>query len=144
MTSEIKSAPRKSTAGRQLSPEQATAAQMVADAKVRGLALTGPDGLLKVFTKNVLEAALNEEMTEHLGHAKNRAEDGRSSTNVRNGTRPKTVVSDAVGEVTIEVPRDREGTFTPRIVKKRQRRLTAVDDVVLSLYSKGLSTGEIS
>jgi transposase-like protein len=144
MTSEIKSAPRKSVAGRQLSPEQAAAAQMVADAKVRGLALTGPDGLLKVFTKNVLEAALNEEMTEHLGHDKNRAEDGRTSTNVRNGSRPKTVVSDAVGEVTIDVPRDREGTFTPQIVKKRQRRLTAVDDVVLSLYSKGLTTGEIS
>ena len=144
MTSETKSAPRKPVAGRQLSPEQAAAAQMVADAKVRGLALTGPDGLLKVFTKNVLEAALNEEMTEHLGHEKNRTEDGRTSTNVRNGSRPKTVVSDAVGEVTVDVPRDREGTFTPQIVKKRQRRLTAVDDVVLSLYSKGLTTGEIS
>ena len=144
MTSETKSAPRKPVAGRQLSPEQAAAAQMVADAKVRGLALTGPDGLLKVFTKNVLEAALNEEMTEHLGHEKNRTEDGRTSTNVRNGSRPKAVVSDAVGEVTVDVPRDREGTFTPQIVKKRQRRLTAVDDVVLSLYSKGLTTGEIS
>jgi transposase-like protein len=144
MTSEIKSAPRKPVAGRQLSPEQAAAAQMVADAKVRGLALTGPDGLLKVFTKNVLEEALNQEMTEHLGHEKNRAEEDRSATNVRNGSRSKTVVSDAVGEVTIDVPRDREGTFAPQIVKKRQRRLTAVDDVVLSLYSKGLTTGEIS
>jgi putative transposase len=51
-------------------------------------------------------------------------------------------VSDAVGEVVIEVPRDREGTFTPRIVKKRQRRFTEVDEIVLSLYSKGLTTGE--
>jgi putative transposase len=130
--------------GRQLSPEQAAAAAMVAEARERGLALTGPDGLLKLFTKNVLETALNEEMTEHLGHEKNRAEPGRESTNVRNGTRPKTVISDAAGEVDIEVPRDRESTFEPRIVKKRQRRLTHVDEIVLSLYAKGMTTGEIS
>ena len=117
---------------------------MVAEAKARGLALTGPDGLLKLFTKNVLETALGEEMTEHLGHEKNRAEPGRESTNIRNGTRSKTVLSDAVGEVAIEVPRDREGTFEPQIVKKRQRRLGDVDEIVLSLYAKGLTTGEIS
>jgi putative transposase len=130
--------------GRQLSPEQVAAAAMVADAKARGLELTGPDGLLKLFTKNVLEAALNEEMTDHLGHEKNRAETGRQSANVRNGIRPKTVVSDAAGEIRIDVPRDRAGTFEPKIVKKRQRRLSGVDEVVLSLYSKGLTTGEIS
>src|SRR3954452_24273685 len=144
MTSEIKSAPRKPVAGRQLSPEQAAAAQMVADAKVRGLALTGPDGLLKVFTKNVLETALAEEMTEHLGYKKNRAEPDRESTNVRNGVRRKTVISDAAGKVRIEVPRDRDATFEPQIVKKRQRRLGDVDEIVLSLYAKGLTTGEIS
>src|SRR5918911_2073784 len=83
-------------------------------------------------------------MTEHLGHEKNRAEEGRESTNVRNGSRAKTVVSDAAGEVRIDVPRDREGTFEPQIVKKRQRRLTDVDEIVLSLYAKGLTTGEIS
>jgi transposase-like protein len=130
--------------GRPLSPEQAAAAAMVAEARPRGLELTGPRGLLNLFTKNVLETALNEEMTEHIGHEKNRAEPGRESTNVRNGTRPKTVLSDAVGEVCIEVPRDRDGTFDPQIVKKRQRRLSNVDEVVLSLYSKGLTTGEIS
>jgi hypothetical protein len=69
--------------GPQLSPEQAAAAAMVAEAKARGLELTGPNGLLKMFTKNVLETALNEEMTEHLGHEKNHAEAGRESTNVR-------------------------------------------------------------
>src|SRR4051795_82477 len=95
---------------RELSPEQAAAAAMVAEAKARGLALTGPEGLLKLFTKNVLETALAEEMTEHLGHEKNRAGSERDSTNVRNGTRSKTVVSDAAGEVEINVPRDREGT----------------------------------
>jgi putative transposase len=129
---------------RQLSAEQAAAAAMVAEAKARGLALTGPDGLLKQFTKNVLEAALNEEMTEHLGHPKNQPDPDRESTNVRNGSRSKSVVSDAAGEVSIDVPRDRESTFEPQIVRKRQRRLANVDEIVLSLYAKGLTTGEIS
>jgi transposase-like protein len=145
MTSESVDAPKKTRrVGRQLSPEQAAAAAMVAEAKARGLELTGPGGLLKLFTKNVLETALNEEMTEHLGHDRNRVEPGRESSNVRNGIRSKTVTSDSVGEVQIDVPRDREGTFEPQIVKKRQRRLSGVDEVVLSLYAKGLTTGEIS
>lgn len=145
MTSDVVS-PRKSEkrAGRQVSPEQAAAAAMVAQAREQGLDLTGPDGLLKLFTKNVLETALNEEMTEHLGHAKNQADPDRDSANVRNGTRTKTVVSDAVGEVEVAVPRDRDSTFEPQIVKKRQRRLGDVDEIVLSLYAKGLTTGEIS
>jgi putative transposase len=130
--------------GRELSPEQAAAAAMVAEARKRGLELTGPDGLLKLFTKSVLETALNEEMTEHLGHEKNQADPDRDSTNVRNGTRSKTVISGAAGEVVVDGPRDREGTFTPQIAKKRQRRLSDVDEVVLSLYAKGLTTGEIS
>src|SRR3954471_18511686 len=115
MTSEIVS-PRKSESkpARELSPEQAAAAAMVAEAKARGLALTGPDGLQKLFTKNVLEAALNEEMTEHLGHAKNQVDPERESANVRNGTRSNTVISDAAGEVEIDVPRDRESSFEPQ------------------------------
>src|SRR3954466_14495574 len=145
MTSNIVTQRKKTEgAGRQLSPEQAAAAAMVAEAKARGLELTGPNGLLKLFTRNVLETALNEEMTEHLGHEKNQAKSGRESANVRNGSRGKTVISDAAGEVRIDVPRDREGTFEPQIVKKRQRRLTEVDEIVLSLYAKGLTTGEIS
>jgi putative transposase len=129
---------------RELSPEQAAAVAMVEAAREQGLSLFGPDGLLRLFTKNVLEAALNAEMTEHLGHAKNQVDPDRGSTNVRNGTRSKTVISDAVGEIEIEVPRDREGSFRPQIVKKRQRRLGDVDGIVLSLYAKGLTTGEIS
>ena len=117
---------------------------MVGQARQQGLELTGPDGLLKLFTKNVLETALNEEMTEHLGHEPNRTDTERESVNIRNGTRTKTVISDAVGEVEIAVPRDREGTFEPQIVRKRQRRLNSVDEVVLSLYAKGMTTGEIS
>jgi putative transposase len=144
MTSDLVSPRKSDKPGRQLSPEQAAAAAMVAEAKARGVALTGPDGLLKLFTKNVLETALNEEMTEHLGHEKNQAEPGRESTNVRNGSRSKTVISDAAGEVEVNVPRDRESTFEPQIVRKRQRRLTDVDEIVLSLYAKGMTTGEIS
>jgi putative transposase len=145
MTSDLVSACKgEGKSGWQLSPEQAAAAAMVAEAKARGLALTGPDGLLKLFTKNVLETALNEEMTEHLGHEKNQAEPGRDSANVGNGSRSKTVLSDAAGEVEIDVPRDRESTFAPQIVRKRQRRLTDVDEIVLSLYAKGMITGEIS
>src|SRR3954469_17395206 len=145
MTSNVVSPRRKIEGdGRQLSPEQAAAAAMVTEAKARGLELTGPNGLLKLFTRNVLATALNDEMTEHLGHEKNLADPGRESTNVRNGSRGKTVISDAAGEVRIDVPRDREGTFEPQIVKKRQRRLTEVDVIVLSLYAKGMTTGEIS
>src|SRR5262249_5229788 len=64
--------------------------------------------------------------------------------NVRNGSRSKTVLTEASGQVGIEVPRDRDGSFEPQIVKKRQRRLTGVDEIVVSLYAKGLTTREIS
>src|SRR4051812_27042573 len=126
------------------SAEELAAKELVRLAREQGLSLTGPDGLLKQFTKSVLEMALNEEMTEHLGHEKHRAPDDRDSTNIRNGTRPKTVLTEASGQVEIDVPRDRAATFEPQIVKKRQRRLSGVDEVVLSLYAKGLTTGEIS
>ena len=111
-------------------------------AREQGLSLTGPDGLLKQLTKTVLETALDQEMTEHLGHEKRSP--AVAAGNVRNGTRPKTVLTEASGQVAIEVPRDRAGTFEPQIVRKRQRRLNGVDEIVLSLYAKGLTTGEIS
>ena len=82
-------------------------------------------------------------MTEHLGHEKHHGPEGGAG-NVRNGTGPKTVLTDAAGEVDIQVPRDRAGTFAPVIVKKRQRRLSDVDAVAIWLYAKGLTTGEIS
>jgi transposase-like protein len=125
------------------SAEAAAAAELVRLAKEQGLSLTGPDGLLKQLTKVVLETALNEEMTEHLGYGKHDPA-GAGSGNVRNGSRSKTVLTDGTGHVQIEVPRDRAGSFEPQIVKKRQRRLTGVDEIVLSLYAKGLTTGEIS
>ena len=125
------------------SAEQQAAAELVRLAKEQGLSLTGPDGLLKQLTKTVLETALNEEMTEHLGYEKHDPV-GVGAGNIRNGTRSKTVLTDATGHVSIEVPRDRAGTFEPQIVRKRQRRLNGVDEIVLSLYAKGLTTGEIS
>jgi putative transposase len=123
--------------------EQLAAEELVRRAREQGLSLTGPDGLLKQLTKTVLETALNQEMTEHLGHEKH-GRPAAGTENVRNGTRAKTVLTEASGQVGIEVPRDREGTFEPQIVRKRQRRLTGVDEIVLSLYAKGLTTGEIS
>jgi transposase-like protein len=125
------------------SAEQAAAEELVRRAREQGLSLAGPDGLLKQLAKTVLETALDQELTEHLGHEKNGPvvnEDG----NVRNGTRPKTVLTEGTGEVRVDVPRDRAGTFEPQVIRKRQRRLAGVDEIVLSLYAKGLTTGEIS
>lgn len=104
--------------------------------------MTGPDGLLKALTKMVVESALQEEMTEHLGYEAGEAT-GRNGGNSRNGLRTKTVITDTCGPVTIEVPRDREGTFDPVVVPKRARRLPDLDTVVLSLSAKGLTHGEI-
>ena len=96
--------------------------------------MTGPGGLLKALTKTVIETALDEEMAEHLGYDKHDPV-GRNRGNSRNGKRSKTVLTDS-GEVEIEVPRDRDGTFEPVIVAKRQRRLSDIDEMVLSLYAK--------
>src|SRR4051794_4401740 len=96
------------------SAEQQAAAELVRLATEQGLSLTGPDGLLNQLTKAVLETALNEELTEHLGYAKHDPA-GAGSDNVRNGSRPKTVLTDATGHVQIDVPRDRARAFEPQI-----------------------------
>ena len=118
------------------------AEQLLAQAKEQGIELVGPNGLLNQLTKNVLETALDVEMAEHLGYDKHDPA-GRGSGNSRNGSRAKTVFTE-IGPVEIEVPRDTNSTFDPVIVKKRQRRLTGVDEIVLSLTAKGLTTGEIA
>ncbi|SEE72395.1 Transposase (or an inactivated derivative) [Streptomyces sp. 2231.1] len=115
---------------------------LVARAQPDGLQLTGEGGLLQQLTKRLLESALEGEMTDHLGYDRHDPA-GKNGGNLRNGKRAKTVVMD-VGPVQMEVPRDREGGFEPQIVKKRQRRLTGVDEMVLSLSAKGLTHGEIS
>jgi putative transposase len=125
----------------EVDPQQ-LAEQLLAQAKARGVDLVGPNGLLNQLTKNVLETALEAEMSEHLGYDKHDVA-GRTGGNSRNGTRVKTVLTE-IGPVQIEVPRDTDASFTPQIVRKRQRRLSGVDDIVLSLSAKGLTTGEIS
>jgi|SRR6218665_146639 len=120
--------------------EQQLAEQLLKQAKDQGVDLVGPDGLLDGLTERVLETALEAEMTEHLGYEKQAVS---SSENARNGTRSKTVLTE-VGAVQIEVPRDRDGSFDPKILKKRQRRLTGVDEIVLSLTARGLTTGEVA
>jgi len=122
--------------------QQQLAEQLVEQAGAEGSNLVGPDGMLAGLTKNVLETALEAEMSEHLGYDKHQAS-GRNGENSRNGTRPKTVQTE-VGPVEIEVPRDREGTVEPGIVKKRQRRLDGIDEIVLSLTARGLTTGEVA
>jgi putative transposase len=116
--------------------------QLVGQAKERGVKLAGEGGLLQALTRRLLESALEGEITDHLGYEKHDGA-GDGSGNSRNGKRAKTVLTD-IGPVEIEVPRDRAGTFEPQIVKKRQRRLSGVDEMVLSLSARGLTHGEIS
>lgn len=116
--------------------------ELVDQARAEGLQLTGEGGLLAKLTKLVVESALEGEMDDHLGYGKNDPA-GRGSGNSRNGRRAKTVLTEA-GPVELDVPRDRESSFEPKIVAKRQRRLTGVQDMVISLSAKGLTTGEIS
>jgi putative transposase len=94
------------------------------------------------LTKTVLETALEAEMAEHLGCERHDPV-GRDGGNSRNGTRTKTVLTE-IGPVQIEVPRDRDASFDPVIVRKRQRRLDGIDEIVLSLTARGLTTGEIA
>jgi transposase-like protein len=115
--------------------------ELVGRAQAEGLQLTGEGGLLQQLTKRLLESALEGEITDHLGYDKHDPA-GKNGGNSRNGTRAKTVLTD-VGPVEIIVPRDREGSFEPRIVKKRQKRLSGVDEMVISLAAKGLTTGEV-
>lgn len=103
-----------------------------------GLTLTGEGGLLQRLTKVVVESALDGEMDDHLGYGQHDPA-GRDGGNSRNGKRGKTLLTEA-GPVDIEVPRDRDATFQPKILAKRQRRLTGVDDLVVSLSAKGLTT----
>jgi transposase-like protein len=116
--------------------------RLVDQAQAEGLSLTGPGGLLSQLTKRVLESALEGEMDGHLGYARHDPA-GRNSGNSRNGRRTKTVLTES-GPVDIEVPRDRDSSFEPQIVGKRQSRVSGVDDLVISLSAKGLTHGEIS
>jgi putative transposase len=117
------------------------AEQLVALSRAEGIELTGADGLLTALMKTVLQTGMEVEMADHLGYEPHdRA--GFGSGNSRNGSYPKTV-STEIGDITIQVPRDRNGTFEPVTVPKHVRRLDGLNTNVLSLYAKGLTTGEI-
>src|SRR5690242_7442422 len=114
--------------------QQQLAEQLLTQAKEQGVELIGPGGLLNQLTKRVLETALEAEMTEHLGYDKHNPV-GRGSGNSRNGVRRKTVLTE-IGPVEIDVPRDTDSSFALAIVRKRQRRLDGVNQIVLSLASR--------
>ena len=103
--------------------------------------LLSDNGLLQQLTKALVERALNGEMTHHLGYEKN-SPAGNNSGNSRNGTTPKTIKGKR-GQMEIEVPRDRNAEFEPQLVKKNQKRFDGLDEKIISLYARGMTTREI-
>lgn len=103
--------------------------------------LIGEDGLLKRLTKKLVERALEAEMAEHLGHARNEPV-ANSTGNTRNGKSKKTLKGE-FGELPIDIPRDRHGSFEPQLIPKHQTRWTGFDDKILSLYARGMTVREI-
>src|SRR5436190_1022269 len=103
--------------------------------------IVGPGGLLAQLTKRLVERAMEVELTDHLGYEPHHEPPGGGG-NTRNGTSPKTLVTEQ-GKVPIDAPRDRDGSFEPKIVRKRQRRFQGFDDKIVTLYSRGLSIRDI-
>jgi len=115
--------------------------QLMAGA-LTGEEITGQGGLLSQLTKRMVERAMEVELTDHLGYEPHQEPPGGAG-NTRNGSTPKRLITDQ-GEVQINTPRDRDGSFEPRIVRKRQRRFEGFDDKILALYARGMSTRDIS
>ena len=147
--SDQKSDPSQSTTGAQSSREAAVdrlAGLLPPDAlddALKGLEpeeITGPGGLLTQLAGRVIETALGAELTEHLGHPPGGTP---QSANVRNGSGRKTVQTD-LGPVEIKTPRDRDGSFEPKLVGKRRTRLAGLDDKILGLYAGGMTVRDIS
>jgi putative transposase len=103
--------------------------------------IVGPGGVLSQLTKRLVERALEVEITDHVGYARHQEPAG-GAQNTRNGSTPKRLITEH-GEVPIDTPRDRDGSFDPKIVRKRQRRFEGFDDKILALYSRGMSTRDI-
>jgi putative transposase len=122
-----------------LEPAQIDA--LLADAEATGIGIDGPDGLISRMIKAVLERGLEVEMADHLGYDRGDPA-GHGSGNSRNGITSKTVITSA-GQARIEVPRDRNGSFDPRLVPKRKRRIGSTSDMILSLYARGMTTRDI-
>lgn len=107
-----------------------------------GVPLTGEGGLLKDMLKAALERGLDAELTEHVGYERGDAE-AALFPNSRNGSSSKTLATE-IGDVDLEIPRDRAGTFTPRLVPKGVRRLGGLDDMIISLYAGGMTVRDIA
>lgn len=121
-------------------PEELIDAVM-ANVDAGGVELLGPDGVLAELTKRILERGLAEELTEHLGYEPGDPA-GRGSGNNRNGTTPKTVLTE-IGAIGLDIPRDRNGTFEPQLVPKGTTRLAKFNENIVHLYARGLSTRDI-
>src|SRR5206468_6036758 len=128
---------RRRSAGPAALIDEEVADQLLGKAQEQGAELLGPDGLLSQVTKAVLERALAEEMTGHLGYEKHDPA-GRGSGNSRNGSTGKRLLTE-IGGIDLEVPRDRGGSFSPQIVRKGQTRLDGFNDRIIALYARGLT-----
>lgn len=121
--------------------DEATLDRLMAQIDAGGLELLGPDGVLTELTSRIMNRAMQTELTDHLGYEAGDPA-GRGSGNNRNGTSPKTVLTD-VGAVPVQVPRDRNGEFEPKLIPKHQRRLNGFNDIVISLVAQGMSTRDV-
>jgi putative transposase len=121
--------------------DEQLADELLARAQEQGAELLGPDGLLSQVTKAVLERALGEELTQHLGYEKHDPA-GRGSGNSRNGSTPKRLLTE-IGGIDLDVPRDRGGSFDPKIVRKGQTRLDGFNERIIALYARGMTTRDI-
>jgi transposase-like protein len=118
------------------------AERLVEQARHDQVSLTGEGGLLTGLVQQVMQTALDTELTDHLGYEQH-SSDGWGSGNSRNGSYPKTVATE-IGDVRLDIPRDRNGSFEPQTVPVGTRRLSGLDEQIVSLYAKGLTTGDIA
>jgi len=114
---------------------------VMANVDAGGVELLGPDGVLAELTKRILERGLAEELTDHLGYESGDPA-GRGSGNNRNGTTPKTVLTE-IGAIDLDIPRDRNGSFEPQLVPKGTTRLAKFNENIVHLYARGMSTRDI-
>ena len=103
--------------------------------------LTGPNGIIKQLTKRLIEKVMQQELTQHLGYSKH-SKEGENSGNSRNGYSAKSIKTDR-GEIELQTPRDRQGDFEPKIIPKGSRQFKGFDDLILSLYTNGMTTRDI-
>ena len=114
--------------------------QLIGDGKTTE-ELFGQGGLISQLTKRLIDRSLESEIFHHLGYEKH-ASEGNNTGNSRNGSTPKTVKT-STSELDLSIPRDREGEFEPQLIKPHQRRFTGFDELVLSLYGKGMTVRDI-